>query len=200
MDVGCSLIDKHNQTLHDKPYMSFRCVDASHEPLPQGYDLILSRDSLQHLPMVDAYAFLHNVVNSGAKYLLVGSYLHRERNENLDHAAEDSGSVTAYAVNLLQAPFLVQPAPLETMDEQDSGPPPGTKGLLLLNATQLNWAESLDMWLVHCGLPAWHGGVCHSNRAWYTATAVRGARLFPKHVYTSYDSCAVCSGSFWWSL
>jgi hypothetical protein len=146
MDVVCPLIEKHKGTFADKPYMSFRCVDASHEPIPQGYDLVLSCDSLQHLPMADAYAFLHNVVNSGAKYLLVGSYLHRERNENLDHADKNSGSITAYAVNLLQAPFLVQPEPLETMDEEDSGLPPFTKGLLLLDVTQLNWAESLDMW------------------------------------------------------
>lgn len=146
MDVVCPLIDKHKQTFANKTYLSFQCVDASHEPIPQGYDLILSRDSLQHLPMADAYAFLHNVVNSGAKLLLVGSYLHRERNENLDHAGKESGSITAYAVNLLQAPFLVQPAPLESMDEEDSGPAPGTKGLLLLDVTKLNWAESLDMW------------------------------------------------------
>lgn len=43
--------------------------------MPRGYDLVFSRDSLQHLPMHGTWQFLNNVKASGAKYLLVGSYI-----------------------------------------------------------------------------------------------------------------------------
>jgi hypothetical protein len=36
---------------------------------------VFSRDSLQHVPLHATYQFLNNVKASGAKYLLVGSYL-----------------------------------------------------------------------------------------------------------------------------
>lgn len=50
-------------------------MDYSAQPLPKGYELVFSRDSLQHIPMHGAWQFLNNVRASGAKYLLVGSYV-----------------------------------------------------------------------------------------------------------------------------
>lgn len=52
-----------------------RAGPAANQPLPQGYDLVWSRDSLQHLPLHATWQFLNNVRASGAKYLLVGTYL-----------------------------------------------------------------------------------------------------------------------------
>jgi hypothetical protein len=52
-----------------------QCIDYSNQRLPSGYDLVWSRDSLQHIPMHGAWQFLNNVKASGAKYLLVGSYI-----------------------------------------------------------------------------------------------------------------------------
>ena len=53
------------------------------QPLPQGQDLIFSRDALQHLPLDYAFSFLANVKRSGAKYLLVGSYVDGGANVNI---------------------------------------------------------------------------------------------------------------------
>jgi hypothetical protein len=50
-------------------------VDYANQPLPSGYDLVWSRDSLQHIPMHGVWQFMNNVKASGAKYLLVGSYI-----------------------------------------------------------------------------------------------------------------------------
>lgn len=52
-----------------------QCVDYSAQPLPVGHELVFSRDSLQHIPMHGAWQFLNNVRASGAKWLLVGSYV-----------------------------------------------------------------------------------------------------------------------------
>jgi hypothetical protein len=55
--------------------LTLQCVDYANQHLPSGYELVFSRDSLQHLPMHGAWQFLNNVKASGAKYLLVGSYI-----------------------------------------------------------------------------------------------------------------------------
>jgi hypothetical protein len=52
-----------------------QCIDYASQPLPKGYDLVFSRDSLQHVPLHGTWQYLNNVRASGAKYLLVGSYV-----------------------------------------------------------------------------------------------------------------------------
>lgn len=52
-----------------------QCIDYSAQSLPSGYQLIWSRDSLQHVTWHAVWQFLNNVRASGAKYLLVGSYI-----------------------------------------------------------------------------------------------------------------------------
>lgn len=45
------------------------------EPLPNGYELILCRDALQHLPLLSVVAALENFARSDARYLLVRTEL-----------------------------------------------------------------------------------------------------------------------------
>ena len=51
MDVVSSVIDKNKVKFNDLEWMKFSSQDLSSwtENLPNGYDLILSRDALQHL-------------------------------------------------------------------------------------------------------------------------------------------------------
>lgn len=117
------------------------CVDASHEPLPSGgHDLVFSRDSLQHLPIASAYKFLHNVRRSGAKYLLVGSYLtggqRVTRGRNMDIAVGD-----VYDIDLQKPPFNLRPAPLEIVKEDN----PEQKFMLLLDVARMEWDEDLAL-------------------------------------------------------
>lgn len=67
-----------------------QCIDYSAQPLPRGYELVFSRDSLQHVPLHGAWQFLNNVKASGAKYLLVGSYLNSQSG-NVDVPGGESG-------------------------------------------------------------------------------------------------------------
>ena len=79
---------------------SVQCVDYSNQPLPSGYDLVFSRDSLQHLPMHGAWQFLNNVKASGAKYLLVGSYI-KGKHPNFNIQNVVSGRVTGCSCSRL---------------------------------------------------------------------------------------------------
>lgn len=74
-DVVDFLIQNHTRRFANHTNWSFKSVDYAHEPLPSGYELVFSRDSLQHLPLDSTWMLLNNVRNSGAKYLLVGSYV-----------------------------------------------------------------------------------------------------------------------------
>jgi hypothetical protein len=73
-----------------------QCLDYSNQRLPAGYELVWSRDSLQHVPLHAAYQFLNNVKASGARYLLVGSYV-RSKEPNVDIAA---GCVTRVCLSV----------------------------------------------------------------------------------------------------
>ena len=142
LDVACALITNHTTTFADKPYMSFRCLDVSYEPLPSGYDLVFSRDSLQHLPISAAYAFLYNIARSSAKYLLVGSYVSFEINPNRD---VESGAF--YSIDLLRPPFNVHPPPLYILNETDTSyEEPAMKSMLLLDVAKMDWDESPAHW------------------------------------------------------
>ena len=64
---------------------SFKVVDLTEQPLPENYELLFSRDALQHLPYVKVVRALKSFSRTkGAKYLAVGSYPSRqEKNKNI---------------------------------------------------------------------------------------------------------------------
>jgi hypothetical protein len=140
-DAVCSLVQGHRIAFaNESAWMDFACVDGSHEPLPPGRDLVFSRDSLQHLPIASAYKFLHNVRQSGAKYLLVGSYLTGGQRvtggRNVDVAAGD-----VYDIDLLKPPFNLRPRPLEIVREDN----PEQKFMLLLDVARMEWDEDVGL-------------------------------------------------------
>ena len=132
-DVSCNVIEKHKKTFADKTNWSFACVDYANMPLPLGYDLVFSRDSLQHVPQYAVWMFLNNVRNSGAKYLMVGSYV-KSRQPNKDiHAGWG-----AYDVDLLKPPFSVRNQ-LMVIDEHTKD----GKHQILFDLSTIQWDDPL---------------------------------------------------------
>mmetsp|Transcript_5611 Transcript_5611/g.12429 ORF Transcript_5611/g.12429 Transcript_5611/m.12429 type:complete len:480 (+) Transcript_5611:231-1670(+) len=136
-DVACSVIQQLNGYYgSSQDNWRFYCLDVCHQGLLPGYDLVFSRDTLQHLPLEYSFAFLRNVKSSGAKYLLVGSYIK-------DGANKDIKLGDYYLINLLAPPFRLRPGPLEVIDEET----PATKGhtekkfMLLFNVSALQWDD-----------------------------------------------------------
>lgn len=134
-DVVCDLIKKHKATFAEAANMKFACIDYASERIPCGFDMVWSRDSLQHVPLYAVYNFLNNVKASGAKYLLVGSYL---SSETPNRDVKGGGY---FPINLLKPPFNMS-EPLEVIDEET---PAGEahKYLLLFRVSQMTWQDSL---------------------------------------------------------
>lgn len=136
-DLVCDLMEQHWGTFKEHKNWQFACVDYANERLPAGYELVFSRDSLQHLPLDSVWMFLNNVKASGARYLLVGSYI-GGATSNRDIAAGDY-----YPIDLTKAPFNVQ-QPKEIIDEGVVDPITGDrKHLLLYEVATMTWLDPL---------------------------------------------------------
>ncbi|KAG2422777.1 hypothetical protein HXX76_015797 [Chlamydomonas incerta] len=137
MDVACNLIAEHQINFANRT--NWRCEKrglarfGGREGLPRA-DLVFSRDALQHLPLSYVHSFLRNVRDSGARYLLVGSYLNETSTKflNLDIRVGEY-----YDINLLEKPFSLRHALLETLDEEYIYSGFAHKSMLLLDATKL---------------------------------------------------------------
>jgi hypothetical protein len=122
--------------------------------LPKGYEIILSRDALQHLTYKGIAGAVDTYCRSDARYLLVGSYL--DLNENKDLASGNNvGAGGCFSINLRQAPFSF-PEPLEAYAEKgkSSGPngvvPPDPyprKHLLLYRLKDLCQSQSVTTFI-----------------------------------------------------
>lgn len=137
-DVTCSLIDQHrkNFTIQQANW-DFKCVDYANEPLPSGYELVFSRDSLQHVPLHAAWQFLNNVRNSGARYLLVGSYVDFDQNK-------DVAGGSYYPINLMKRPFNAT-NPVKIIREREKGIDKlGDKHMLLYDMRTMIWDDPMD--------------------------------------------------------
>jgi len=111
-DVVQSVIDKNRMAFGGLDWVSFSQQDLSawNLNLVSGYDVILSRDALQHLSYSSIAGAIAKYCRSDVEYLIVGSYLEHGSNRNIE-----SGG--CFNINLLQEPFSF-PEPLESYAEK----------------------------------------------------------------------------------
>jgi hypothetical protein len=83
VDVVESIIKLSRERYSNRKWQ-LSLLDITSQDLPDNYDLIFSRDALQHLPLtkvVDALKIISKT--SGSRYFLVGSYLKSGKNFNI---------------------------------------------------------------------------------------------------------------------
>lgn len=98
--------------------------DLVNQDLPKGYDLILSRDALQHNSQTDVFTILKRFACSDARFFLIGSYMKASRNRDIK-----TGEY--FRINLAIPPYSL--IPWKTFDEHYDG-----KYLYLYNRSQLS--------------------------------------------------------------
>lgn len=112
----------------------FSVLDFSQKPLPAGYDLIFSRDALQHLPYEKIFDSLKTFSRSiGPRYLLVGSYV-----EEFDGSNRNIGVGDYFSINLTKPPFNLSTY-VKVFPEMNAGP---KKSLILYDIP--NYLSKID--------------------------------------------------------
>lgn len=117
VDVVSSIIEASQKKYkHKYPEWKFSAIDFSRkdQPLPEGYDLIFSRDALQHLSLVKVVSALEQFSRvKSAKYLLIGSYTSIKEDGNKNIVIGDY-----FPINLLLPPFSLDKY-VNIFDEKD---------------------------------------------------------------------------------
>ena len=94
---------------HSSPNRRFLCLDLTRDLLPPA-DVVICRDGLVHLSLVDAQAAVRNFQRSGSSYLLTSTFINRSKNSDIPTGGWR-------ALNLEAAPFCF-PEPLALIDER----------------------------------------------------------------------------------
>jgi hypothetical protein len=114
--IGADIVPKiieDNTKRFGSEKTSFVRLDIRTDPMPK-VDAVLCRDCLDHFALVDVKKALHNVVASGARFLIVTTY--PDRRTNPDITTGDWRPL-----NLQEAPFSL-PVPLELINENSAKP------------------------------------------------------------------------------
>ena len=99
VDIVRSVIEANQAKFINKTWMQFNVLDFTRTAIPDGVQLILCRDALQHLPLEKAIDALEQFSRSKARFLLVGSYF----GADITNRRIDAGDY--YDINLTLEPF-----------------------------------------------------------------------------------------------
>lgn len=113
IDVVESMIQKNN-TLFATKSTTFLSADLIKDPIPYA-DLIFCRDCLVHLNFQDGLHVIRNFKKSGAKYLLITTFVNQNSNK-------ETVSPLWRPLNLQKDPFNF-PKPIALFDEQSKHDP-----------------------------------------------------------------------------
>lgn len=118
-------LDISSEALSRNPHsnLATQMHDLVTDPLPSGYDIVLSRDALQHNTQHDVFKILCHFAQSDARYFLIGSYPNSTENKNIS-----SGDY--FKIDLKKPPYSL--IPWYIFDEHYDG-----KYLYLYNRSQL---------------------------------------------------------------
>ncbi|KAL4424079.1 hypothetical protein ABPG75_001380 [Micractinium tetrahymenae] len=141
LDIAASVVAQNKRAFAAKAAWRFDSFDLSAQPLPRGYDLVHTRDALQHLSCPTGVAALRNLAHSGARYLLVGSY-NSTANVQIENGAH-------FDINLKAHPYNLD-RPLAVFPEASAPGPP--KFMLLYSVEELRKQDFAAMQL-RCAFP-----------------------------------------------
>ncbi|GAB5370237.1 hypothetical protein AAMO2058_001475000 [Amorphochlora amoebiformis] len=110
IDIAPSVVNSNRVRFRrSEPIWEFECGDLACIRIPTGFDVIFTRDCLQHLPYHTIWKIIENVARSPARYWLVGSY-DGARNRNISPG-------DYFPINIRAGPFNLA-NPIEVLDER----------------------------------------------------------------------------------
>ena len=105
-DIVPTVVEGNRQKFNGTSYVSIEHADLAVQRVAKGYDLIFSRDALQHVPLDSVWQILWNFAASDARWVLVGSYpcQHHELKCN-QKGNVDIKAGEYFSIDLAKTPF-----------------------------------------------------------------------------------------------
>ena len=105
IDIVPELIQRHDATYRNHKNINFVNTDVVQSPLTQPFDIIFSRQMMQHFPNADIHRVLFHFSASGSKYMIATTYPDIIINKELSSTA----GIRYRPVNLEIQPFHLVP-------------------------------------------------------------------------------------------
>ena len=118
------VVETNQRAWERDPQKTFSVWDVSRTRIPPGFDFILCRGALQHLPMDAICDALRIFSESPAKWLLVESFPCSQGNRNRNLPPPKPGAIQSFEIDLRKPPFGLRP-------DDDWDEAPGTNRRLL---------------------------------------------------------------------
>jgi hypothetical protein len=112
-DIVSQVIIQNGRKYRHHKNMRFINLDLAIDEIPKFYDLVLTRDALQHLSIADGLAIIKSIEKSGAKYLVT----------NFQNASLGNYDIPAgqwYPIDVTMPPFNFTPPLMYITDGIDS--------------------------------------------------------------------------------
>jgi hypothetical protein len=139
VDVVESIVNISKKKYANYSNWQMNVLDFTQQSLPPNYDLIFTRDALQHLPLVKVADALKQFSRTEeARYLLAGSYVKTGRNSNINIG-------NYFAVDLRKPPFGLDQT-VEIFDEKV----PDSKHLVLYDIK--NYLSKVNFDLIYSNI------------------------------------------------
>ena len=117
LDIVPHVVSNNSYRFREDRLTTFGVGDVTVGPVPKGFDVILSRDAMQHLSIALVIDALEQYAKAEPRYFIIGSYLSTTKNENGVKEAVNMGS---FAINVMLPPFNMTD-PIEVIDEEYRG-------------------------------------------------------------------------------
>ena len=105
VDIVPELIQRHKIAYRRHRNMHFINTDVVQSPLSESYDIIFSRQMMQHFPNADVQRVLYHFSTSGSKYMIATTY----SDIPVNHELSSFSGVRYRQINLEKRPFSLVP-------------------------------------------------------------------------------------------
>ncbi|TPX32631.1 hypothetical protein SmJEL517_g04275 [Synchytrium microbalum] len=117
-DIVPSVIIQNGRKYRDIQNMKFMHLDLAVDDVPNGADVILCRDMLQHTPLEAGRGVIQNFEQSGAKYLVTNFH-------SLNYKPESGGNRNIkpgefFLIDVMKPPYNFPPPLMYSVDGRDS--------------------------------------------------------------------------------
>lgn len=116
IDIVESVVNKSIKKYQNYKNWKFSVMDFTRGNLPPDYDLIISRDVLQHLPLINVYEALKSFSEvKNARYLLVTNYFKSKKNYNINPGDFFDNNLSLPPFNLVHLDQWTELDPLKSL-------------------------------------------------------------------------------------